>query len=311
MRLLRHVEACNSHDPSGFLPFRVNGRDVGMLRPAMARAVLETGAPPGGHAAFRALPGGGVDFVGGGSADLTTAMAGTLAMMEQAGTIPTRRGELYAAVTGWGQAPLFLIDRVAASLFGLRCFGVHLNGYVRRRDGIHLWVGRRAGNRGIAAGKLDNMVAGGQPAGLSLEENLAKEAYEEAGLLPAQIEAARAVGSLRYTMDTPTGVRRDTLFCYDLEMPADLEPRNTDGEVAGFELWPAHTVLESLRGADDWKFNVSLVVLDFLLRHHVLGADDPEYRQLMAALRPAAPAHRAPQAAGLPAVAQNRSSIAL
>lgn len=324
MPYLRHVQTCNRHDPAAFLPFLVNGLPVGMIPPTLAGYVADV------HSAFQPLRGGGVDFVGDGPAALTAAMDATLATLESGGRVPRRRGELYPALTRWGADPLFLIDRAAAPLFGLPCFGIHLNGYVRRADGLHLWVGRRARDRSVAAGKFDNMVAGGQPAGLSLDANLAKEAYEEAGLSPDQVAPARQVGILSYTMDTVkdgavVGVRRDTLFCYDLELPSDVVPHNTDGEVEGFELWPVARVADSVRRTDDWKFNVNLVVMDFLIRHGVIAADDLEYPALAAALGTRTTASRgAPFLDGawrVPAApgpcsapyggAQNRSSIAL
>lgn len=327
MPYLRHIQTCNRHDPAAFRPFLVNDVPVGMILPALAGHVTA------GHPDFRLLRDGGVNFVGGTPVALTAAMDDALAALEAEGKVPRRRGELYPALTRWGADPLFLIDRAAAPLFGLPCFGVHLNGYVRRADGLHLWVGRRARDRGVAAGKLDNIVAGGQPAGLSLSANLAKEAYEEAGLSPAQVAPARQVGTLSYIMDTVkdgavVGVRRDTLFCYDLELPPDVVPHNTDGEVEGFELWPVARVADSVRQTDDWKFNVNLVVIDFLIRHGVIAADDREYPALSAALRAGAastgrvapfldgawrgvPAIPDPHGADPYGGAQNRSSIAL
>ena len=67
------------------------------------------------------------------------------------------------------------------------------------------------------------------------------------------------------------------MFVYDLEVPADFAPRNSDGEIAGFELMPLADILERIRTTADFKFNVNLVILDFAVRHGVLRPDDPEY----------------------------------
>src|SRR3546814_15669982 len=83
------------------------------------------------------------------------------------------------------------IERAACPVLGIRAWGVHMNGYVRRADGLHLWVARRARDKPTYPGMLDNTVAGGQPIGLGLKENLIKECAEEAGI-PAAL-AARAV----------------------------------------------------------------------------------------------------------------------
>jgi 8-oxo-dGTP pyrophosphatase MutT (NUDIX family) len=137
----------------------------------------------------------------------------------------------------------------------------------------------------VAPGKLDNMIAGGQPHGLALAENLVKEAAEEAGLAPALALAARPAGIVTYRMETPPGVKVDCLFVYDLEMPAGLAPVNTDGEVERFDLLPWERVAEIIRDTDDFKFNCPLVVLDFLIRRGLIGPEHPDYLALCAGLR--------------------------
>ena len=98
------------------------------------------------------------------------------------------------------------------------------------------------------------------------------------------IEQAVPVGAVTYRMATRLGIRDDVLFAYDLEMPADFVPRNTDGEIVGFELMPADEVVERIRTTDDFKFNVNLVILDFAVRHGLLRPDDPEYLDIAGGL---------------------------
>ena len=62
-------------------------------------------------------------------------------------------------------------------------------------------------------------------------------------------------------MEQEKGLKPDVLFLYDLELPADFVPRNMDGEVERFELWPMARVAASVRDSDDWKFNVNLTVI--------------------------------------------------
>ena len=78
-------------------------------------------------------------------------------------------------------------------------------------------------------------------------------------------------------MQTGTGIRDDVLFVYDVELPEDFTPKNSDGEIVNFELMPADAVVERVRGTDDFKFNVNLVILDFAMRHGLIAVDDPEY----------------------------------
>jgi hypothetical protein len=49
--------------------------------------------------------------------------------------------------------------------------------------------------------------------------------------------------------------------------------------VAAFELWPIEQVIQTLRETERFKFNVALVLIDFLIRWHLLP-DSDETRQL-------------------------------
>ena len=75
------------------------------------------------------------------------------------------------------------------------------------------------------------------------------------------------------------------LFCYDLTLPTDFAPRNTDGEVDWFELWPLEKLVARVRDSDGFKFNVALVLIDFFARRGILGPDDPDYMAILDGLR--------------------------
>ena len=181
--------------------------------------------------------------------------------------------------------PLFTIDRGAVPPFGIRGYGVHLNGYVRRGGQLSMWIGRRSPLKRIAPNKFDQLVAGGQPAGISPRENLIKEAAEEAAIPRHVVEQAVPVGAITYCTEHKDGLRNDVLFVYDLELTPDFKPHNTDGELVGFELLPIAEVMELVRTTDAFKFNCSLVVIDFLIRHGLIAPEHPEYLDLVAGLR--------------------------
>jgi hypothetical protein len=176
------------------------------------------------------------------------------------------RNEAFDVRARPGGPVLARIDRGALPSFGIQAAGVHVNGVVKRRDGLHLWVARRAMDKHLDPGKLDNIVAGGVPAGLGLAETLIKEAGEEAAISPELAATAVQVGVIEYAMERPEGLRRDILYCYDLPLPKTFVPAATDGEVEAFELWPISRVIETLRETDDFKFNVALVLIDLFLR---------------------------------------------
>jgi hypothetical protein len=203
-----------------------------------------------------------------------------------AGDIPKWRGEDYGIARRWGEAPLFRMERGAVPLFGVPAFGVHVNGYVETPEGPRLWVGRRAKHKAVAPGKLDHLVAGGQPYGLGLMENVVKEAAEEASVPADLAQRARPVGALRYLCERSEGLRNDVVFSFDLALPADFVPQPNDDEVEAFFLWPLPQVLERIRHSDDFKFNVALVNLDFAIRHGVLNPDsEPEYQKIVDGLQ--------------------------
>ena len=144
--------------------------------------------------------------------------------------------------------------------------GVHVNGLVRRADGLHVWVARRAANKLLDPSKLDHIVAGGVPAGLTPAETLVKEADEEAAIPGSLARQAVPVATITYAMERPEGLRRDLLHCYDLDLPEEFRPSPADGEVEAFELWPIERMVQTVRDTDAFKFNVNLVLIDLFQR---------------------------------------------
>jgi 8-oxo-dGTP pyrophosphatase MutT (NUDIX family) len=140
-------------------------------------------------------------------------------------------------------------------------------------------------------GKLDNMIGGGQPIGLSVKENLRKEAEEEAGMSAELVNAAKSTRPIGYVCERNGGLRDDTLLVYDLEMPKNFVPQNTDGEVAAFHLMPLKEVAEIVVTTDKFKFNCTLVIIDFLVRHGFITEKHPEYKGIMSYLAPEKPPH--------------------
>ena len=176
------------------------------------------------------------------------------------------RGEAFDVRARPGAPVLTTIDRGALPAFGIMAEGVHLNGLVHRADGLHLWVARRAADKALDPGKLDHLVAGGVSAGMTPWETLIKESAEEATIPEYLAKQAIKTGALHYTMLREEGLRRDFLHCYDVVLPEDFMPLAADGEVESFELWPIARVFDTVRRTNDFKFNVSLVLIDLFER---------------------------------------------
>jgi hypothetical protein len=280
MALYDHISACNTHDPGGRKAFVVAGKRVGWVADDLADRMTSweryfnvTSDTLIVHDSLKDVE----------ARSAALAEVGASLMVQQA--LPRNRKELCPVYESFGAPNLLRIDRAWLESFGVTSYGVHVNGYVERRDGPELWVGVRAQNREVAPGKLDNMVAGGLPVGVTLAENLVKEAAEEASVPEGLAKTAVPVGVVTYMFDTDRGVRRDLLFVYDLKLPADFIPKNTDGEVSGFVRWPARQALRVVEETDEFKFNVNLVIIDFAIRHGLIEPDRPDYAKLVRGLR--------------------------
>lgn len=280
MSYLDKIRACNAWDPVRFLPFLALGQRVGSLRPGFAAELLRW------PDRFRVAE-GRVDWLDppGTFLDRSAVLAEVLQTLREAGLIAYLHGEAYPLTAGRRDQALCLIDRAAAPYFGARAFGQHLNGFVRGPDGIELWIGRRAADRRIYPGHLDNLVAGGLPFGIPLGENLRKECHEEADIPADLADQAVAVGAVSYCRESQEGLKPDVMYCYDLELPEHFVPRCVDGEVETFYRLPAQEVARLVRESDAFKLNCNLVVIDFLVRHGLLCQEDPDYLAILQGLR--------------------------
>jgi len=277
--LLRHSDDLNSWNPEAFKTLRIKGQRVGYVKHGFAD-VLENVSE------LFVVTDQQVTLV-----NDDWSFAECSARLEQfshwavaQGHIHQFMGEPYPVTAGGREQAVATMDRASAVYFGLRTFGQHINGYVRSDEGLKLWVARRAADRVYFPNKLDNIVAGGLPYHLSLSENLQKECAEEANIQADLAGQAIPVGAVTYCRETEKGLKPDTLYCYDLELPADFQPLNTDGEVSEFMLVAAEEVLQWVRETDEFKTNCNLVFIDFFIRHGVIGPEDAEYLRLLSGL---------------------------
>jgi len=291
---LKWIEHCNNGEAAlargDFLPFQIDDQTVGYIGQDFIQQLRLF------PDVFHLTPTSVLLHPSLQTADMvtrSTAVGVALSSLKDAGIITGWRNELYPVQKSFYDPPVLLIERAAASFFGIKAYGVHMNGYVKRKsDGeLLLWVARRSAKK-LWPLKLDHIVAGGQPHGLSLAENVVKECQEEAGISAEVARTAIPVGAISYTSMKGTGVGRDVLFCYDLELPEDFQPVPVDGEVHEFFLSPLSEVARFIsEGSPDennrnaYKDNCNLVVLDFLIRHGVLTPDTPGYLDVVKGLR--------------------------
>jgi 8-oxo-dGTP pyrophosphatase MutT (NUDIX family) len=252
----RHIRACNNANlPGDRMPFRIGGAVVGWVKPEFAERLA---AQP-----EMRVESGGIALADG------SALQAIARRLSDAGCFRWRREAFDIRAEPEGPV-LAVLDRGALPSFGVLAMGVHVNGLVRRANGLHVWTAKRAANKALDPGKLDHIVAGGVPAGLTPAATLIKEAEEEAAIPESLAAQAAEVSTISYAMERHEGLRRDLLHCYDLMLPEDFMPRAADGEVEAFELWPIERVLTTVRDTDAFKFNVNLVLIDLFQRQGML-----------------------------------------
>jgi isopentenyldiphosphate isomerase len=281
MSFLDHIARCNNADLSQFEPWFIGAERAGYLHRDFAPLVTSrSGFFSRREAGWQLDPALDTPH------RRTDAVHAFLLQLRDEGQFGRLwRDEPYPVTWNFCDPPLMTMERAAVPWFGVRAFGPHMTGYVRRRDGLHIWVARRSYSKPTFPGELDNTVAGGQPAGIGLHDNLTKECAEEASIPGTLAAEAKAVSFISYVNQSGPQLKPDLMICFDLELPEGFTPRANDGEVHAFELWPAQRVFETVRDTVAFKYNCNLVLIDFFVRHGLIAADDPQFVPIVAGLR--------------------------
>ncbi len=277
MAFLDHIRRCNTYAPEDFVPWSIDGKIAGYVRREL-RPVLAGYSGLFVDDVKLALDPRHAD-----PAARTAALAEAVERLQGDGIVRQVVGERIALlIEGRRVAAL---DRGAMSVLGVRNAGCHVNGFVRKPDGLHFWIGRRSPTKRTHPGLLDNFVAGLQPDGLSPMEAVIKECGEEAGVPPTLAARSELVGTVSYTMAsepdwTSDGLNRHILHYFDLELPGDFVPRPVDGEVAEFLLLSSVETAAIIQTSRHFKFNCPLVIIDFLIRHGLIAPGQPDFEAL-------------------------------
>jgi isopentenyldiphosphate isomerase len=293
--ILERVRAVNympTDIRDSLIDLRVDDSTLGKVRPQVADMLCKVGA-----GIFELAESGGKAFltltssVGNSVDERSAAINRVMEQLRADGVIRGWRGEVYPIGVSFYEPHKFVVERAAVSWLGAIEYGVHVNGLVRTLSGeTKMWIGRRAADKSKYPNMLDHIVAGGQPAGYSLMENVVKECMEEAGI-PKDLALAgvRPAGAISYETYDPKKdtVTRAVLYNYDLYLSEDFVPQPVDGEVQNFMLWSVEQVLEamSMDYADPIKPNCYSVIIDWLLREGYLSPEVPGYLDVLRELR--------------------------
>jgi 8-oxo-dGTP pyrophosphatase MutT (NUDIX family) len=262
------------------LPFYVREHAVGWLRPSFADMlrrwphVFEVSDAYVRLAAQPDTPAG-----------RTAAMAQVAKDLARDGVIRGWRDEEISVSHHYATPELFRIERAASRHFGFLAYAAHLNGFTRDGGLAKTWIARRSADKAVDPGKLDNLVGGRIAAGMSVDETIRKESWEEAGIPPALLRDLNCIGAVRVEYSVPEGLHREILFVHDLWLPVDFKPVNQDGEVSEIRCMPVEEVLQALL-AGDFTLDAGAVMIDGLLRMGAMPPEDPQYLELLRLLRP-------------------------
>ncbi|MBH89106.1 MAG: DUF4743 domain-containing protein [Magnetovibrio sp.] len=279
MSFLDRMKDCSVPDLSTYLPFVVGDEIVGYVKPSFAKTLNDfqdtftiTEDRLELNQKLHSIQ------------ERTQGISEVLESLARSGIVSGWRGERYKVSRTYYEPTVFEIERAAVPLFGTIGCSVHINGITWRNGKLCMWIGRRSLTKPIGPGKLDQIVAGGQPIGISVRNNLIKECAEEANI-PAEIAvSSKSVGALTYIVEQPEGLRRDVIFIYDLVLPEDFKPENTDGEMEEFQLMTMNDVMSRVQETCDFKFNCAFVIIDFLIRHGYIEPDHQDYLKLISSL---------------------------
>ncbi|KAK2614634.1 hypothetical protein N8I77_001443 [Diaporthe amygdali] len=185
---------------------------------------------------------------------------------------------------------LFAIERAAAPLLGVLTYGIQITAFTRPAKGEQpkIWVQKRSKDVKFYPGFLDNTVAGGMPIDEEPLVTATREASEEASLgldiVKTNIKPCGTVSYMHLRDGLAVGevglIQPQVEFLFELELPADVEPSPSDGEVEWFKLYDVNQIRDELVKGN-FKPSYSVVILDFLVRHGLLHAGNlPDFVEI-------------------------------
>ena len=179
---------------------------------------------------------------------LTPALAHLAAALREAGLAHVWRDEQLPVPAPDGRV-LGTIERAVVRPLGIPTRAVHLVGWTA--DGRQ-WVQQRSHSKANDPGQWDTLMGGMVPASDSLEEAVARETWEEAGLRLEQLQDLRWGGQVHTARpgSTEGGYVRETIDWYRCTVPAGVVPVNQDGEVQQFRAMPPGELRERLLAGD-------------------------------------------------------------
>ncbi|XP_045764390.1 uncharacterized protein YJR142W [Maniola jurtina] len=261
-------------------PFMVAGHQVGLIRPDVLKYLQRfpevfriTGKYVELNPAFR-------DYQ-----ERTSKVAEVLDSLRKENEICALKGwrdECFEVSTPFHHESLLEMDRSAVCLFGIRNYGISVNGYLfHPSKGLCIWLQQRSFTKQTWPGKWDCFVSGGLAVGYGILETTIKEVAEEASVVGELVKKLVPAGCVSFYFESERGLFPNTEYVYDLELPLDFMPKNADGEVETFELLTAEECVQRAL-SPHFKTTSAPVLIDFLIRRGYINPEnEPNYRHLV------------------------------
>ncbi len=189
------------------------------------------------------------------------------AALHHAGVIGPPRHEPMAVRLVPEGPELAVVDRSAMRLLGLWVHKIHINGLVHNDDDPPLvWLSRRSAYAEWNANRYDTLIAGGCAAGHSIDQTIRLEAWQEAGIVPAQLTGLQPVSRLSVQYPSERGLLREVLIIFDLYLSDSFAPVCHDGEIAWAQRISLSELSAVLADETEMKLSSALVCRDLLRR---------------------------------------------
>jgi 8-oxo-dGTP pyrophosphatase MutT (NUDIX family) len=183
--------------------------------------------------------------------ELTFSLALVAQAMRAAGVAGAWRDEQLAVRDASGRR-LGTVERAAVRPLGIATQAVHLMGWgPSGGPDSGIWVQQRAMSKSTEPGMWDTLMGGMVPAHDTLEDALARETWEEAGLRLTQLHGLRQGGSVALRRPAGNsgngGYMVEHIDWFTSTLPEDVRPVNQDGEVSQFLLLSHADLLQKLQ----------------------------------------------------------------
>ena len=257
---------------AAYEPFRVEGRIVGWVTPAAgattrALAARCSSAPNAGSRARRGFPP---------AEARTAALAEVARSLAAEGALTAWRDERYAVERrSRRQPPLFELERAAARYFGIHTFAAHANGLVGAGRSVAdvACAAQRRPRRSTRACSTIWSAAASPPARRPRRRSSGKHGRRRASARTSRVRRpAPDWSTSAATGPMDCSARRSMCTIFGCLRISCRRTRTAKPSITGSA---CPRTCSRVLATDDITADASLVIVDFLLRHGHVAADDP------------------------------------